>query len=301
MPARAPHGSNQPPRIVVKKVFVEGHGGHHGGAWKVAYADFVTAMMAFFLLLWLLGATTEKQRKSLADYFAPTLVTMREDSAGSHGLFGGESITDKDHYPHRAQQTGTRSMTIPVDATGGNQVGSGQKGTLKNRARLAREDAANFARMHRRIESEIAENPRLKGLANHVHFVRTRDGLRIDLLDDADYSMFALGTTQLEPAANKLLGLIAESIKGSSNPIMIRGHTDSLRYGDPRTMNNWMLSTGRAEATRQRLAGAGVPDDRFDRIEGVADREPMVAGNPADPRNRRIAITLLYRRGVFGQ
>jgi chemotaxis protein MotB len=301
VPARAPHGSNQPPKIIVKKVFVEGHGGHHGGAWKVAYADFVTAMMAFFLLLWLLGATTEKQRKSLADYFAPTLVTMRESSAGSHGLFGGESLTDKDHYPHRAQQTGTRSMTIPIDATGGNQVGSGQKGTLKNRAQLAAEDMHNFERMHRQIEDEIAGNPKLARLAKHVHFVRTRDGLRIDLLDDADYSMFALGTTQLEPAAAKLLDLIAQSIKSTDNPIMIRGHTDSLSYGDPRTMNNWMLSTGRAEATRQRLAAAGIPEDRFDRIEGVADREPMIQQNPADPRNRRVAITLLYRRGVFGQ
>ena len=301
MPARAPHGSNQPPKIIVKKIYMDGHGGHHGGAWKVAYADFVTAMMAFFLLLWLLGATTEKQRKSLADYFAPTLVTMREDSAGSNGLFGGESLIDKDHYPHKAAQTGTRSMTIPVDSTGGNQVGSGQKGTLKNKAQLAAEDMKNFERMHRQVEAEIAGNPKLAKLAKHVHFVRTRDGLRIDLLDDADYSMFALGTTQLEPAADKLLGLIAQSIRSTDNPIMIRGHTDSLNYGDPRTMNNWMLSSGRAEATRQRLAAAGIPEARFDRIEGVADREPMIQNNPADPRNRRVAITLLYRRGVFGQ
>lgn len=301
MPARAPHGSNQPPRIIVKKVFVEGHGGHHGGAWKVAYADFVTAMMAFFLLLWLLGATNEKQRKSLADYFSPTLVELKENSAGSNGLFGGASLMDKDNYPHKAAQTGTRSLTIPVDASGGTQVGSGQKGSLKNKAQLAAEDMKNFERMHRQIEAEISGNPKLAKLAKHVHFVRTRDGLRIDLLDDADYSMFALGTTQFEPAANKLLGLIAESIKGSDNPIMIRGHTDSLNYGDPKAMNNWMLSTGRAEATRQRLAAAGIPDDRFDRIEGVADREPMIQQNPADPRNRRVAITLLYRRGVFGQ
>ncbi|MGN6269975.1 MAG: flagellar motor protein MotB [Sphingomonas sp.] len=301
MAARAPHGSNQPPKIIVKKIFVEGHGGHHGGAWKVAYADFVTAMMAFFLLLWLLGATNEKQRKSLADYFAPTLVELRENSAGSNGLFGGASLTDKDHYPHKAQQTGTRSLTIPTDSTGGNQVGSGQKGTLKNKAQLAAEDMKNFERMHRQVEAEIAGNPKLAKLAKHVHFVRTRDGLRIDLLDDADYSMFALGTTQLEPAADKLLGLIAQSIKGTDNPIMIRGHTDSLNYGDPKTMNNWMLSSGRAEATRQRLAAAGIPEARFDRIEGVADREPMIQANPADPRNRRVAITLLYRRGVFGQ
>ena len=301
MAARAPHGSNQPPRIIVKKIFVDGHGGHHGGAWKVAYADFVTVMMAFFLLLWLLGATNEKQRKSLADYFSPTLVEMRENSAGSNGLFGGASLTDKDHYPHKAQQTGTRSLTVPTGATGGNQVGSGQKGSLKNKAQLAAEDMKNFERMHRQVEAEISGNPQLAKLAKHVHFVRTRDGLRIDLLDDADYSMFALGTTQFEPAADKLLGLIAESIKGSDNPIMIRGHTDSLNYGDPKSMNNWMLSTGRAEATRQRLAAAGIPDDRFDRIEGVADREPMIQNNPADPRNRRVAITLLYRRGTFGQ
>jgi chemotaxis protein MotB len=85
------------------------------------------------------------------------------------------------------------------------------------------------------------------------------------------------------------------------NPIMIRGHTDSVPYGDPTAMNNWLLASGRAEATRRRLAQGGTPEKRFERIEGVADREPMIAGNPADPRNRRVAITLLYRRGVFGK
>jgi chemotaxis protein MotB len=301
MTARAPHGSNQPPRIIYKKIYIGAHGAHHGGAWKVAYADFVTAMMAFFLLLWLLGATNEKQRKSLADYFSPTLVEMKQNSAGSNGIFGGSSITDKDNYPHKAQQTGTRSMTIPVDSAGGKQVGSGQKGTLKSKEALEAEDRQNFERMHRQIESEMASNPNLAKLSDHVHFVETRDGLRIDLLDDADYSMFALGTTQLEPAADKLIGLIAQSIRTTENPIMIRGHTDSLAYGNPANMNNWMLSSGRAEATRQRLAQGGIPDDRFDRIEGVADREPMIANNPVDPRNRRVAITLLYRRSVFGQ
>ncbi|MCP4026370.1 MAG: flagellar motor protein, partial [Sphingomonas sp.] len=132
--ARAPHGTNLPPKIIYKKVYIEGHGGHHGGAWKVAYADFVTAMMAFFLLMWLLGATNEKQRKALADYFSPTLVRMKEHSAGSNGIFGGDSMTSKDNYAHRASQTGTRSMTIPVEAIGGDQVGTGQKGTLKDKA-----------------------------------------------------------------------------------------------------------------------------------------------------------------------
>ncbi|MES2095191.1 MAG: flagellar motor protein MotB [Pseudomonadota bacterium] len=297
MAARAPHGANQPPKIIYKKIYIEGHGGHHGGAWKVAYADFVTAMMAFFLLLWILGATTEKQRKSIADYFAPTLVQLKENSAGSNGIFGGSSITDRDNYPNRAGQTGTRSMTIPVGTTGGNQVGSGEKGSLKNQA-LTSEDKKNFEDMKHRI-MQAMQSPALQRLANHVRFVQTRDGLRIDLVDDADYSMFALGTTQLVPEADKLIGMIAQTILKTENPIMIRGHTDNLGYGNPAAMNNWMLSTGRAEATRRRLAAGGIVEPRFYRIEGVADREPMIENAPGDPRNRRVSITLLWRAGSF--
>ena len=299
--ARAPHGSNQPPKIIVKKIFLGEEGGHHGGAWKVAYADFVTAMMAFFLLLWLLGATTEKQRKALADYFSPTLVEMKHNSAGSNGLLGGDAINGKDNYPTKATQTGTRSLTVPAEASGGEQVGTGQKGTLKDQRALTLQDEKNFAKMRQAIEQKIRSSARLARLANHIRFTATRDGMRIDLLDDANYSMFGLGTTQLVPEADNLVGMIAESIKGMENPIMIRGHTDSLAYGDPRNMNNWMLSTGRAEATRRKLAASGVAEPLFERIEGVADRQPMVQADPQDPRNRRIAITLLYRRLSFGE
>ncbi|MFD1786082.1 flagellar motor protein MotB [Sphingomonas floccifaciens] len=299
--ARAPHGNNQPPKIViVKKIIADGHGGHHGGAWKVAYADFVTAMMAFFLLLWILGATTEKQRKSIADYFTPTMVDLKDNSAGSNGLFGGSSITDKDNYPHKAQQTGTRALTIPAGASGGNKEGSGDKGSLRNTA-AASEDKANFAKLRARVEAQIRADSKLARLGKHVRFIMTRDGMRIDLIDDADYSMFALGTTALVPEASTLVGLVADAIKGTANPIMIRGHTDSLAFGDPRSMNNWTLSSGRAEATRRRLAMGGVPEARFYRIEGVADREPMIEKNPSDPRNRRVAITLLYRTSSFGK
>jgi chemotaxis protein MotB len=166
---------------------------------------------------------------------------------------------------------------------------------------LAAQDQKNFAKMKATVESQMRTNPKLAKLANHVRFVATRDGMRIDLVDDADYSMFDVGTTALVPDADKLIGLIAQTISGTENPIMIRGHTDSLPYGDPRAMNNWMLSSGRAEATRRRLASGGVPETRFYRIEGVADREPMIEKDPKDPRNRRVAITLLYRAGAFGQ
>ena len=295
MTARAPHAAKLPPKIIVKKIFVEGGGGHHGGAWKVAYADFVTAMMAFFLLMWLLGATNEKQRKALADYFAPTLIEFKQNSAGSNGLLGGNALQGKDNYPTMAKQTGTRSMTIPAGAEGGDKVGTGNVGSLKNKE-MAAADRKGFAQMKARIEQKIRANPGLTRLGKQVRFVPTREGMRIDLMDDADYSMFAVGTTNFVPDAAKLVALVAQSIADSENPIMVRGHTDSLRYGDPTNMNNWMLSSARSEETRRRLVANGVPEARFERIEGVAEREPLIASNPADPRNRRVAITLLYRK-----
>ena len=300
--ARAPHGSNQPPKIIYKKIYIEGHGGHHGGAWKVAYADFVTAMMAFFLLLWLLGATTEKQRKGLADYFAPTLIDTHAVGIGGSGLLGGESILSNNKLGPKAASAQIAMAGIPPKAAAsGPESGMGKKGSLRSQQAIAAEDRKNFESMRAELSQKIKASASLAKLANHIRFVQTRDGLRIDLVDDANYSMFALGTTVLAPEASELIGMIAGSIRSMANPIMIRGHTDSVPYGDPRAMNNWMLSSGRAEATRRRLAQGELPEGRFERIEGVADREPMIEQNAMDPRNRRVAITLLYRRGVFGQ
>ncbi len=302
MAKAAPHGSNVPPKVIVKKVYIEGHGGHHGGAWKVAYADFVTAMMAFFLLLWLLGATTEKQRKGLADYFAPTLMDSRKLGIGGSGPLGGESIMSNNKTGPKAAAAVIASMGMPTrQAQGGPQVGMGEKGSLRSTPASRAEDAKAFARLRQQIVQRIMASADLAKLGKHVRFIPTDAGLRIDLVDDADYSMFALGTTMLDPRAAELIGMIAGSIRETPNPIMIRGHTDAVPFGDPRAMNNWMLATGRAEATRRRLSLGGIPETRFERIEGVADREPMIAANPSDPRNRRVAITLLYRKGVFGQ
>ena len=302
MAARAPHGSNQPPKIIYKKIYIEGGGGHHGGAWKVAYADFVTAMMAFFLLMWLLGATTEKQRKGIADYFAPTLIDTNKTGLGGSGLLGGESIMSNNKLGPKAAAAEIASVGIPSPpTTGGPETGVDKKGSLRSTAASRAEDAKKFEAMRRQVMAQIASSASLRKLANQVRFVRTDNGLRIDLVDSHEHSMFALGTTALDPRAAELIGLIAQSVRETSNPLMIRGHTDSVPYGDPRAMNNWMLGTGRAEATRRRLALGGIPEARFERIEGVADREPMIEKDRFDPRNRRVAITLLYRRGVFGQ
>ena len=272
-PARP--GDNGPPRpIIVKKVTVVA-AGHHGGAWKVAYADFVTAMMAFFLLLWLLGASTEKQRKGLADYFTPTLVKMTEKGGGNGGLLGGSSLTDADRYPHRAGQTGTKTLTIPRDATGG-----------------PKEGAAMMARMRARMEAKLEADDSLRKLLRQVRMVETTEGIRIDLVDDADFAMFTLGTTMLTAEAEALIDALAASVMPETGALTIRGHTDALPWRSGMGGNNWALSTGRAEATRQALLRNGITEARFKRIEGVADRELLIADDPHDPRNRRISILM---------
>jgi len=287
MAGPAKRGKNEPePRpIIVKKIIEAGHGGHHGGAWKVAYADFVTAMMAFFLLLWILGATTEKQRKGIADYFAPTLVEMKLKSAGSNGVFGGDSVVAKDDYPHRATQTGSKSMTIPKDATGGSSEAAAAE-RMRDRVR--------FGFLKKQIMQRIAADKSLSKLANNIRFTDTREGLRIDLVDKADFSMFSLGTDALLPQARALMTQVAQVIQGVPNGVIVRGHTDALPYAAGRSVNNWTLSSARAEATRKALADAGVGGDRFVRIEGVADKEPFIPTDRYDPRNRRMSITLAF-------
>ncbi len=267
--------------IIVKKITIEAHAGHHGGAWKVAYADFVTAMMAFFLLMWLLGATTEKQRKSLADYFSPTIVDKKQASAGSDGLFGGDSIVSKDNYPHKASQTGTQSMTIPKDAKGGPSEGSGRA-----------KDAERFAQLKQALIQKIQKEAVLRRLANSIRLVPTSEGLRIDLVDDAEFSMFVMGSDMLTPEARRLIPAVATALNEVPNDIRVRGHTDSSPFARSPTRNNWQLSGARAEATRRELAMAGIDSNRFIRIEGVADREPFDPKHPNDPANRRMSITL---------
>ncbi len=282
-PAKPGEGAAAVAPIIVKKVTIV-EGGHHGGAWKVAYADFVTAMMAFFLLLWLLGATEEKQRKGIADYFTPTLVKLRKESAGSDGLLGGSSLTDVDNYPNSLGQTGTRAITIPRGAKGG-PVEGGMR------------DEDRLKDLREKIEKKLAQRRPLSHLARQVRVMHAPEGIRIDLMDNADFSMFELGTTILTKDARGLLEVMAETLKDETAPLIVRGHTDSLPWRSGVTANNWSLSTGRAEATRQALVLSGLFANRIARIEGVADTEPLIGDNPADPRNRRISLLLLEGRG----
>jgi len=285
-------GANEPEArpIIVKKIIADGHGGHHGGAWKVAYADFVTAMMAFFLLMWLLGATTEKQRKGIADYFTPTLVQMKQGSAGANGMFGGDSFTAKDNYPTSGGQ-GTLSITIPRDATGVKD-----RGGKNHKDREVAQDRAKFEQVKSQLERKLASSVALRKLARNVRFTETREGLRIDLIDEADFAMFGMGTDRLVPEARSLIGEVAKVIAGVPNDVIVRGHTDGLPYASGRSMNNWLLSSSRAEATRKALADNGIGNNRFTRIEGVADRDPFIANDIYDPRNRRMSVILSWTK-----
>ncbi|HZG46970.1 MAG TPA: flagellar motor protein MotB, partial [Allosphingosinicella sp.] len=211
--ASAARGRNEPPPpqiIVVKKVIEAAHEPHHGGAWKIAYADFITAMMAFFLLLWLVGATDESKRQGIADYFAPTLVEFKQNSAGSDGILNGDSIVSAENYPNKAGQTGSRSLVVPRDATGGVREASGTQW----------EQTKRFAELKAELIRRIESNPDTRALKAHVSFTQTDQGLRIDLVDEADFSMFEVGTDRLRPQAQQLIREVAQVIQGVPNAII---------------------------------------------------------------------------------
>jgi chemotaxis protein MotB len=277
-------GRNEPqPRpIIVKKIVEAGHAPHHGGAWKVAYADFVTAMMAFFLLMWLLGMSDQQKRQGIADYFKPTLMEMKQNSAGWNGLLDGSTKIAEDNDLYKGAKTG------PAASTRQSAIGGAEGGAEKSR------DRQRFSTLRKALNERMDRSPELRRLKRNVRLVETREGLRIDLVDEADFSMFNVSTNGLLPAARKLIAEVAQVIEGVPNAVIIRGHTDALPYSGGRTMNNWMLSTERAETTRATLSEAGVPDQRFARIEGVADREPYVPADRYDPRNRRMSIILAW-------
>ena len=298
-PAEGAAPAEEPVRPIIKKIILEdGHGGAHGGAWKIALADMMTAMMAFFLLMWLLGASNEDQRKSVADYFRPSSHSQIQfgELAGSNGLLGGRSVIDPDGFPFTAKQTALLERLTP-ESEGGTQEGeSGQDGRGQSgtgESGKAKQDRENFEKLEKELKEKLSENKQLKSMQDQVNITRDKDGLRIEIIDKADYSMFRLGTNQLDPKAAQLLSEVAKSIKDLPNKVAIRGHTDSLGFAPDSGRNNWTLSTERADATRKLMQGAGVAYQRFQRIEGVADTAPFVPANPADPRNRRVSITVL--------
>jgi chemotaxis protein MotB len=292
--------------IVVKKI-MPSHKGAHGGAWKIALADMMTALMAFFLLMWLLGATTESKRKSVADYFKPTShsqITMGK-LAGSNGILGGKSIIDTDGFPYTAKQTAPLERLTPRSEGGPTENDPSPNSEnardpeaqtrLEEKKAAKEKDQTNFDKMEKELREQLAQNPTFEKIQGQVQFVREKEGLRIEIIDKADFAMFGLGTIALQPRAKALIEEIASSLAGLDNKISVRGHTDSTPFANPQGRNNWSLSAERAEATRITLEKRGIKQDRFTQIEGVADTAPYNPNEPKDPRNRRISITVKFR------
>jgi chemotaxis protein MotB len=280
-------GNAQP--ILIKKV-KKGHGhGHHGGGWKIAYADFATAMMAFFLLLWLLGATTEEQKLGIANFFMPTPFS-KNDMVGSHGISGGQTPDDPGRLEQspRSQPAVEVSMAVPQDASPDQELTEEQL-----REQVERADEAELKRVTAELDQAIRSDPQLAGLGENLRVDRTPEGVRIQIVDQDQRSMFPLGRAVLEPYTVALMAKLATIIGRTGRQISVTGHTDAIPFRAGSVQDNWQLSSDRANASRRTLIAAGLPEARVARVIGKADTEPLDPAHPDAAQNRRISIVLL--------
>jgi chemotaxis protein MotB len=330
------------PQVLIKKV-KKNHGhAHHGGAWKVAYADFVTAMMAFFLLLWLLNATTEEQRHGIANYFQPTLVS--EGASGSNGLLGGRTLssdgamtdsmgpptitvqsaaaqavvgrsTENDESEDEAEETADGEAPPPEEAEAAAAEARADepieeseeedfedeetpgKAKVTDKAaieRVAKLEEQEFKKAEADLRAAITDIPALQKLAENLVIDRTPEGMRIQIVDQANISMFPVGSSEMFDQTHELLRQVAAVVAKLPNRIAIAGHTDARPYASGTGYSNWELSSDRANASRRALIEAGVPEGRIASVTGRADKELFVPDDAFSPRNRRISITVLY-------
>jgi chemotaxis protein MotB len=274
---------NAAPIIIKRKKVIAG-GGHHGGAWKVAYADFVTAMMAFFLLMWLLNATTEKQRKGISDYFNPTIPVNRV-SGGGDGAFGGNSVFSEETMAHTGTGAMDRKTAVASADEAGEDAGRGAAGEGRAQSELKDVEKALMARG--------GESSTMKQLLRHVVTKVTDEGLVIEVFDLPGAPLFDADTSEPLPAMLAIADLLAEVLNLTTNEIAVNGHLRAL----PVTLIDnpvWDLSALRAQTSREMLETSGINPERMQRISGFADRKPAVA-DPAADRNNRIEVILLRR------
>ncbi|MGB8623739.1 MAG: flagellar motor protein MotB [Paracoccaceae bacterium] len=275
-------GSNAP--VIIKRKKVVSGDGHHGGAWKVAYADFVTAMMAFFMLMWLLNATTEKQRKGIADYFNPTIPVNRI-SGGGEGAFGGDSIFSEKMLAQSGTGATARRTTNERQARGATGV------DLSERRRKSGENAAAFKEVEKLLLARSGESMVDDRAMRHIVTRVTDKGLIVELFDMPGSPLFESRGDTPSPMMAALTRMIAGVFRLVTNEVAIGGHTRALPQvrlgGSP-----WDLSTRRAQAARAMLEDSGLAAQRVRRVTGHADRSPAV-DDPMAVRNNRIELILL--------
>ncbi|WP_417806486.1 flagellar motor protein MotB [Thioclava sp.] len=272
--------------VIIKRKKVVSGGGHHGGAWKVAYADFVTAMMAFFLLMWLLNATTEKQRKGIADYFSPT-IPINRISGGGDGAFGGESVFSEDQIA----QTGTGATAL--NPTEEHQAKGQNSAEDKNDT-----EKAQFDQTAKKIEKALTgvggESMVSEQMARHIVTKVTDEGLIVEFFDLPGEPLFDGDTATPEPLTRELAEMLTRVFGLVKNQVAINGYTRSY----PQMLKRdpvWELSSARAQTMRELLEAADFDKIRIQRLTGFADRKPSVK-KPMDVRNNRLEIILLRSR-----
>jgi len=271
--------------IIVKRIKKAGHS-VHGGAWKIAYADFVTAMMAFFLLMWLLGSTSEGDKKGLSDYFtAPLKVSMMGGSgAGASNSIlpgGGADLTQKSGQSRRGDGSDPIQKKAAAEAM---------------KAEVAKQDSKKLAALSAKISAVISNNVKLAEYSSQIRLDTTPDGLQIQIVDDQKRPMFDSGSASVKPYMRDILREIGAALNGVENKISLDGHTDRSPYSSAeRGYSNWELSSDRANASRRELVAAGMPDDKLARVVGLSSSSLLDASNPLSPANRRISITVMTR------
>lgn len=271
--------------IIIKRVKKGGHAAH-GGAWKIAYADFVTAMMAFFLLMWLLGSTAKGELQGISDYFSSPLKVAMAGGDGSGNsssvIPGGGNDLSKVHGQVRRSDTDSeKARRQSIDTA---------------RAERAKQDAQRIKTLQAKIDALITENPRLNEYKSQIRIDVTPDGLQIQIVDDQNRPMFDSGSAMVKPYMRDILREIGTALNGVENRVSLAGHTDAVPYSNSdRGYSNWELSSDRANATRRELVAAGMPDAKLGRVVGLAASDLLEPDNPRSAANRRITITVLTR------
>ena len=268
--------------IIIKRIKKTGHAAH-GGAWKIAYADFVTAMMAFFLLMWLLGSTAKGELDGIASYFqSPVKVSLM----GGAGTGNSSSILPG----------GGRDLS---KSFGQMDSGSAERAAKVMGAQMAeeikaRQEAARLDALEKKITELIESSPKLAEFGSQIQLEKTTDGLHIQIVDQQNRPMFDTGSSLVKPYMRDILHEIGKALGDVENSIALAGHTDATPYGSgERGYSNWELSADRANASRRELVSGGLPNDKLRRVEGLASSRLLRAETPTDPINRRISIVVM--------
>lgn len=285
--------------IVVKRI-KKGGGGHHGGAWKIAYADFVTAMMAFFLMMWLLGSTAQGDLQGIADHFQNPLKVSLHGGSGTGDSSsviqgGGEDLTRSLGQVKRGDVEGRRAINL--DAAKGCQPESYEGDTPSRDHEEERRERGRLLDLKGKIEAIVEADAKLRPFKNQILIDITTEGLRIQLVDEQNRPMFASASADLRPYMRDLLRAIGRVLNDVPNRLSLSGHTDAAPFaGGERGFSNWELSANRANASRREMIAGGLEPTRVIRVVGLSDMIPLNAKDPLDPINRRISIIVLNRK-----